>query len=429
MAFIDTAKIRVRGGTGGAGSKSMRREKYVELGGPDGGDGGRGASVWLEASSELRTLVDYSYLDHYEGPDGEKGGKYNCTGRSARDITLKVPCGTLVRDVEEGELLADLALEGQRMLAAKGGRGGRGNTHFVTSTRQAPRLAEKGEPGEERHLALELKSLADAALAGFPNAGKSSLLAACTAARPKIANYPFTTLAPQLGIVRLGPEESFALADLPGLIEGAAEGHGLGTRFLKHMERARVLLVVLDGAGTEGRDPKQDFEVLRRELAKYKAGLDRLPCLVAVNKMDLAEAREAWAGLKAFFRKRRIPAFAISAASRQGLGPLLKKTQEMLQTAPESPLAQAERAEAAKAKTKVYRPAERFTLDRHGEVFVLGGKEVLKWVAMTDFENEEAVRKLKNILDRLGVNEALRKAGAQEGDAVRVGREEFEYVP
>jgi GTP-binding protein len=427
LAFIDQATIKIAAGKGGDGKSSMRREKYAPLGGPDGGDGGRGGSVWLEATTDLRTLIDYSYLDHYAAESGEKGGKYNCFGRAGKDLTLKVPCGTLIKDKANGELLGDLVDPGQRLLVAKGGRGGRGNPHFVTSTRQAPKLAEKGEPGEERELKLELKSLADVALVGFPNAGKSSLLAACTAAHPKVAAYPFSTLEPQLGVVRMGAEQSYILADLPGLIEGAAEGKGLGIRFLKHLERARVLILVLDGASMDGRDPLDDFRVLRQELTRYHPALPKMPFVVAVNKMDLAEARDAWPSIKMALKKKKVQSFAVSAGARQGLDDLLKKAWEMLKKAPASPLSQAE--SQIKEVEKVYRPAERFTLVKQGEVFVLGGKEVVKWVAMTDFDNEEAVRKLRDILDRLGVSEALRKAGAEEGDPVRVGKEEFSYVP
>jgi GTPase len=426
-AFIDSAKIQLIAGTGGAGSHSLLRDKRTQRGGPDGGDGGNGGSVYLEADRELRTLVDFSYRDHYEAKSGDKGEKFKCTGASAYDLVIKVPCGTLVKDGETGEILVDLVEQGQRHLVAKGGRGGRGNTHFVTATRQAPILAEKGEPGEVRLLQLELKLLADIGLLGFPNAGKSSLLASCTAARPKIANYPFTTLIPQLGVVSLGAEQSFVMADLPGLIEGAAEGHGLGIQFLKHLERTRLLLMILDGAAVDGREPLADYEVLRKELKNYHPGMVRLPYLVAVNKMDLEEARQAWPKLQAYFKKRKIPVFAISAVARKGVDELIKKAYEMLLKAPATNLRM---EQEAKKKRMVYKPEPRFTIARDSdEVVRLGGKEVVKWVAMTDFENDEAIRKLRFIFKKIGLAKALEEAGIEEGEAIRVGKEEFIYNP
>jgi GTP-binding protein len=426
-AFIDSAKIRVSAGSGGAGSHSLLRDKLTQRGGPDGGDGGNGGSVMLEANRDLRTLVDFTYRDHYEAKGGEKGGKFKCTGASAYDLIIKVPCGTLVKDALTGEVIADLLNTGQTQLVAKAGRGGRGNTHFATPTRQAPILAEKGEPGETRELQLELKLLADVGLLGFPNAGKSSLLASCTAARPKIANYPFTTLIPQLGVVSLGAEQSFIMADLPGLIEGAAAGHGLGIQFLKHLERTRLLLMIVDGAGVDGRNPIQDYEVLRKELASYHPGMVKLPFLVAVNKMDLNEAREAWPALRAYFKKRRIPALAISAVARKGVDELVKKTYELLLKAPVSILSM---GDTGKKKKTVYKPEPRFTIAKDSDgVLRLGGKEVLKWMAMTDFENDEAIRKLRFIFKKIGLAKALEEMGVEEGEPIRVGEEEFVYIP
>jgi GTP-binding protein len=425
-SFIDQVTINVTGGTGGSGSKSMHRAKYVPLGGPDGGDGGHAGSVILEADASVRTLIDFTWLDHYVAPDGIKGGKNNCFGAKGEDKVLKVPLGTVVRDSATGEQLGDLVEQGQRMVVAQGGRGGRGNVHFKTSTHQAPELYEKGEPGEERRLRLELKLLADVGLVGFPNAGKSTLLSVVTAARPKIANYPFTTLEPQLGVVRLGEQESFVLADLPGLVEGAAEGHGLGHRFLKHLERTRLLLFILDAAGTDGRDPLADFEILRAELKRYHAGMAALPMVVAANKLDLEEGRAGFKLLEKAFKRKKIPLFGISAAAKQGTPELMRAVYEKMKASPSVTLQE----KAASVDRKVYKPEPRFTISRDKDGgYVVEGREVRKWVSMTDFDNAEAAAKLKRVLTKMGLEKALKEAGVAEGDSVRVGKDEFFYEP
>lgn len=423
--FIDQANIKVSAGIGGAGSHSMRREKYVPLGGPDGGDGGRGGDVVLIAERGLRTLIDFSYQSRFFAEEGKAGSKQDKFGRSGKDLILKVPLGTLVKDATSGEWLADLVEDAQRFVVAKGGRGGRGNVHFKSATHQAPKIAEKGEPGEERSVHLELKLLADAALVGFPNAGKSTFLARVSAARPKIANYPFTTLEPQLGVVRLGDGEAFILADLPGLIEGAHEGKGLGLQFLKHIERTRVLLFLLDGASLGQRDLWKDYTILKKELKAYHPGLAKLPKLVAVSKADTEEARLAFKKLKPKFSKEKTKFFLISAATGDGVEKLCWELYKKIQDAPATVL----ESEAKAHEGKVYRPLARFTLEKDDQVYVLGGKEVVKWVAMTDFSEEESVERLKRILERIGVGRALREAGAVEGDTIRVGKEEFGYVP
>ncbi len=422
--FIDQADIKITAGNGGSGSHSMRREKYVPLGGPDGGDGGRGGSVILLADRGRKTLVDFSFQTRYFAEDGARGHKQQMSGRGGRDMILKVPLGTLVKDRESGEILADLITDAQTFVAAKGGRGGRGNVHFKTATRQAPKVFEKGEPGEEKSLHLELKLLADAALVGFPNAGKSTFLARVSAARPKIADYPFTTLEPQLGVVRLGDGESLVLADLPGLIEGASEGKGLGLRFLKHIERTRVLLYFLDGAGQNAKELWEGYGILKRELKAYHPGLAKLPRIAALNKADTEEARVAYKALKPKFTKDKTILHLVSAATGEGVDKLLWALYSKVKTAPATVL-----ESQAKVAAKVYRPQARFSLRREGEAFILDGREVLKWVAMTDFGEEESVERLKRILERLGVGRALREAGAKEGDTIRVGNEEFGYVP
>jgi GTP-binding protein len=425
--FIDHAEIRVTAGTGGSGSKSMRRELYVPRGGPDGGDGGRGGSIVIEALAGLRTLIDFSYQSVFQAEPGQAGAKQQKFGRAGKDTLLKVPLGTLVRDADSGEVVADMIEPGQVFVAAKGGRGGRGNVHFKNAIRQAPTLAEKGEPGEARRLKLELKLLADAALVGFPNAGKSTFLARVSAARPKIADYPFTTLEPQLGVVRLGEENSFVLADLPGLIEGASEGRGLGLRFLKHIERTRVLLFLLDGSQHEERSLWKDYGTLKKELKAYHPGLAKLPRLAAISKADTSEAGRAFKALKPKFAKEKTKFFLLSSATGLGVEPLLREIYKKIQDAPVSVIAQ--EVGVVKASEKVYRPAARFTLHKTEEGFLLEGREAVKWVAMTDFGNDEAVNRLKRIFDKMGIARALRDADAQAGDAVRVGNEVMIYEP
>lgn len=425
--FIDHANISVTAGTGGAGSKSMRREIYVPRGGPDGGDGGRGGSVVLQVQPGLRTLIDFSYQTVFTADSGENGAKQQMFGRAGKDMILKVPMGTLVRDADNDEVLADLTDPGQEWVAARGGRGGRGNVHFKTAIRRAPTLAEKGEPGETRRLKLELKLLADAALVGFPNAGKSTFLSRVSAARPKIADYPFTTLVPQLGVVRLGTEESFVLADLPGLIEGASEGKGLGHQFLKHIERTRVLLYLLDGSQHGERNLWKDYATLKKELKAYHPALSKLPRIAAISKADTSEARQAFKDLKSKFSKEKTKLFLLSSAAGEGVEAIVRELYKRVQAAPMSVIAS--EAGAQKVKEKVYRPAARFSLSGGDGEFVLEGREVVKWMAMTDFGNDEAVARLQRIFKKMGVNRALKAAGAVPGDSVRVGLEVMIYEP
>src|SRR6266571_1966487 len=320
--FYDHSKIYVKAGDGGDGSIHFRREKFVPYGGPDGGDGGRGGSIYIEADARLNTLIDFRYRQHFKATSGAAGARQKKHGAKGEDLVLRVPCGTVIRESETNELIADLVDDGQRVMVARGGRGGLGNVHFATATHQAPREAQKGEPGEERWLLLELRLIADVGLVGYPNAGKSTLLSVVTAARPKIADYPFTTLAPNLGVVAVGQagsgdEFGFVLADIPGLIEGAAQGVGLGHEFLRHIQRTRLLIHMLDGAAT-GRDPWQDFQAINQELSEYDEQLATRPQIVVLNKMDLPEAQERWPALKAQVEKAGYPVFAISAASHQG---------------------------------------------------------------------------------------------------------------
>src|SRR5579864_5569958 len=333
--LFDHTKIFVKAGDGGNGSMHFRREKFAPFGGPDGGDGGRGGSVYIEATPNLNTLIEYRYRQHFKAGAGEAGARQKMHGASGDDTVLIVPCGTVIRDAETKQLLADLVEPGQRVMVARGGRGGLGNVHFATATHQAPHEAQNGEPGEERWLLLELRLIADVGLIGYPNAGKSTLLSVVTAAKPKIADYPFTTLTPNLGVVAVGQpgsgdEFGFVLADIPGLIEGAAQGVGLGHEFLRHVQRTRLLLHILDGASPE-RDPWQDFLSINKELREYDERLATRPQVIVFNKMDLPEAQARWPALKAMAEEHGYPVFAISAAAHQGTSELMAFTANRLQ--------------------------------------------------------------------------------------------------
>jgi GTP-binding protein len=321
--FIDEAKIHVQAGRGGRGCVSFRREKFVPRGGPDGGDGGKGGDIFLKASGKLNTLLDFRYRRHFKSERGQHGKGSNQTGRSAEDLWIDVPRGTVVRDAESGEILADLDQKDATVLVARGGRGGRGNAHYVTSSSQAPEYAQEGEEGEERSLELELKLLADAGLVGLPNAGKSTLLARISAAKPKIANYAFTTLAPLLGVVRLDDETSMVVADIPGLIEGASEGHGLGLQFLRHIERTRIVLHLIDVSDEQPEEPTERFKIIRKELAQYGHGINAKPQIIVATKLDVANEKRL-KKLQSFAKRKKLPYVAISAVTGDGIDDLLK---------------------------------------------------------------------------------------------------------
>lgn len=410
--FIDQAKIFVRSGKGGDGFVHFHREKFVPRGGPDGGDGGRGGDVILEVSYSLNTLATFRHQARFIAKEGAKGGINNMTGKSAENLIVKVPAGTLVYDDDSGQLLGDLVEKGQRLTVAKGGRGGRGNQHFATPRNQVPRMAERGEPSQELNLRLELKLIADVGLVGVPNAGKSSLLAAVTNANPKIANYPFTTLEPNLGVVEMDTETTMVLADIPGLIEGAHMGVGLGFAFLRHVQRTRVLIHLLDGLAE---DPLVDFAQINSEMALFDPNLSKKPQIVAFNKMDLPDVQERWPAIQKELAKRGVEAMPISAATHENLTPLLWKAHELLQNAPEPEAEQA---------LPVYRPAEDpkdFTIERIPEGWRLNGAAIERAAAMTYWELESSVRRFQRLMEHLGVETALRKAGIQEGDTVFIG--------
>jgi len=420
--FIDRAKIYVKAGDGGNGVVAFRREKYVPRGGPSGGDGGKGADVVLVVDPTLSTLVDFKYKVHYKGKRGEHGQGANKFGRSAEDLIIRVPPGTVVKDAETGEVLADLVEDGARFVVAKGGRGGRGNARFATSVNRAPDFAEKGEPGEERWIILELKLLADVGLIGFPNAGKSTLLSRMTAARPKIADYPFTTLSPNLGVVEtgLGPGRSFVLADIPGLIEGAHEGQGLGHEFLRHVERTRLLVHVLDLSGIE-RDPLEAFYAINNELEKYSEKLLEKPQIVAANKMDLPEARENLERVKCNLENKGYKVIAVSGATGEGVRQLIMLISEMLSKLPKT-----ETVEQVKQYNIV--EEEPFKIEKKDNIYYISGKKVERLVAMTDLDNDSAVKRLQRTLKRMGIDDALKEHGINPGDTVVIGDYEFYYT-
>lgn len=330
MKFIDEAEIYVKAGDGGRGCVSFRREKYIPRGGPDGGDGGKGGDVWIIADNGLVSLLDFKYKKHYTAERGEHGQGSNCTGKGGEDIVIRVPVGTVIKDKETGEIVEDLTVNGQSIIIAKGGRGGKGNAFFVSSTYQAPKFAQPGEKGEERWFHLELKLLADVGIIGFPNAGKSTLISHISAAKPKIADYPFTTLQPHLGVVKFGEHKDFIVADIPGLIEGAHKGKGLGIKFLKHIERTSLFIHLMDILPQTERDPKKDFEIINKELTAWNPDMAKRPQIVALNKVDVTEAKERLAMLLEFFKSKDIPAFPISAATGEGLDKLVKYVGRMV---------------------------------------------------------------------------------------------------
>ncbi len=420
MKFIDEAAITVAAGNGGDGIVAWRREKYIPKGGPAGGDGGHGGSIFLEATPELSTLVEFRYKRAFNAEAGKPGGTSNKSGKSGDDLTILVPVGTLVYRTPEGKhesFLADLAHAGDRVQAAKGGRGGLGNQHFATSTRQAPRIAYNGEPGEKASLRLELRLLADAGVIGVPNAGKSTLLSVVSAARPKIADYPFTTIEPQLGVVRVSDEESFFMVDVPGLIEGAHEGAGLGDQFLKHVERTRALVHLVDGAKPLD-ELLHDKETIERELGAWNPKLLEKPTLLVVSKLDLPDAQETLRELQERFPDAR----GISSATNEGVRELVYL---LSQTIKEAPLPEIITPPPALIELV---PHDAFTIERARDgTFVISGERVERLASMTNFDSDEGLARFERVLAKMGVEKKLRELGAAEGDTVRIGQYEFTY--
>lgn len=433
--FLDTAKISVKAGRGGDGMVAFRREKYVPNGGPWGGDGGHGGHVIFKVDEGLRTLMDFRYNRQFKAKPGEKGMTKGMHGRGAEDLIVKIPPGTTIKDAETGKVITDLVENGQEFIIAKGGRGGRGNIRFATPRNPAPEIAENGEPGEERELQLELKILADVGLVGFPSVGKSTLLSVVSAAKPKIGAYHFTTIVPNLGMVRTKSGESFAMADLPGLIEGASQGIGLGTQFLRHIERTRVILHVIDMSASEGRDPYEDYLSINNELETYNLRLMERPQIIVANKMDMPDSAE---NLEEF--KRKLAAnydefddmpmiFPISSLAHQGLENLLDATAELLDQTDEFLLYDESELEQEEVYYGFDAEEKPFEITRDDDAtWVLSGEKLERLFVMTNMERDESVMKFARQLRGMGVDEALRDRGAKDGDIVRIGNFEFEFV-
>jgi GTP-binding protein len=427
--FVDEVEIEVEAGSGGNGSATFRKEKHVAHGGPNGGDGGRGGSVRLVVDPNLTTLLDFRYKHLYRAERGGDGASKDMFGKNGGDLVLKAPLGTVVTNLDTGEIVADLGTPESTAVLARGGIGGRGNTHFVTSVHQAPKFAENGEPGEHRRLKLELKLLADVGLLGYPNVGKSTLIAAVSAARPKIADYPFTTLIPNLGVVYVEAERSFVMADIPGLIEGAHQGQGLGHQFLRHVERTRLLIHLLDVSGMTGRDPIRDFDVLNRELALYTDRLSALPQIVALNKIDVADP-ESVAAIEATLAERGCDVHLISAATHSGVKSLIFDAMTRL----EQTRAEERRLAALAPATEIVVAARREDERRweakeiEPHLFQVTGPGIERLVAMTRLENDDGLRRLQRTFDKIGVTARLKALGAADGDTVRIRDVEFEFL-
>lgn len=420
--FIDRVRIIVSSGAGGDGMVSFRREKYVPRGGPSGGDGGKGGSIYIRANKELNTLMHFRRKRKFVAPKGENGGAKEMYGKSGEDITIEVPLGTMVYDAVSNELLADMVHDGQTALLLKGGHGGRGNAHFATSAVRAPTYAEKGEPGEQKELRLELKVLADVGLLGFPSVGKSSLIRKVSAARPEVAAYHFTTLTPGLGVVNLDDTRSFVMADIPGLIEGASEGVGLGYEFLRHVERSKVLIHVLDAAGSEGRNPIEDFHIINKELAIYSPVLAEKKQIVAANKIDLIEDPETLSALKKEIEEQGYLFFPICALNGDGVRPLMEAAWKILQEVPEVNFASDE-------KTIIYEaPKNEFIIEHVEGVYYVKGKRVEKLVSMTDFDSPVSLRRFEKAWRFMGIDKLLKKEGIEEGDTVNLYGVEFSFA-
>ncbi|MDD2586547.1 MAG: GTPase ObgE [Syntrophomonadaceae bacterium] len=417
--FIDHTRVYVKGGDGGNGVAAFRREKYVPMGGPSGGDGGRGGDVIFQADEGLTTLMDFQYNKHFKASRGTHGRGKNMHGAGGEDLLVKVPVGTIIKDDDSGVVLADLTRPGQEVIVAKGGRGGKGNARFTSSINKAPSFSENGEPGEEGWINLELKLLADVALVGFPNAGKSTLISRISAARPKIADYPFTTLVPNLGVVATRNQDSFVVADIPGLIEGAHQGTGLGHDFLRHIDRTRVLLFILDAAETDDRNVLDDYQVLRREVELYNAELGQRPFLIAANKMDVTGARDNAAKLKEQFGDK---VFYISAVTGEGITDLIEKTYEVLQEIPREELIKGE-----EPVMRRYTEEETFNIENINGVYEVSGKRIEKLFIMTNFDTDEGLYRFQRAIVKMGLEDALKAKGIKEGDIVKIKDFEFEY--
>ncbi|ACX63828.1 GTPase ObgE [Paenibacillus lautus] len=429
--FVDKAKVYVKGGDGGDGLIAFRREKYVPEGGPAGGDGGKGGDVIFRVDEGLRTLMDFRYQKHFKAKRGEKGRNKSQHGANAESMIVRIPPGTILTDDDTGEVIGDLTRHGQQVVVARGGRGGRGNIRFATPNNPAPELAENGEEGEERYVTMELKVMADVGLVGFPSVGKSTLLSVVSAAQPKIGAYHFTTITPNLGMVEVGDGRNFVMADLPGLIEGAHEGVGLGHEFLRHVERTRVIIHVVDMAGTEGRDPFEDWQKINDEIRLYNPVLIERPQIVAANKMDMPEAEEYLAAFKEKVKEIRpdIEVMPISSLTRQGIQELLYRTIDVLESIPDEPAIE-EVSEVSERKVYKFKAQNdnSFTVTRDNEMYVVHSERIERMLKRMQMNSHDAILKLARTMRHMGIDEELRKRGATEGTIVRIGDFEFEFV-
>ncbi|HAR5631198.1 TPA: GTPase ObgE [Staphylococcus aureus] len=428
--FVDQVKISLKAGDGGNGITAYRREKYVPFGGPAGGDGGKGASVVFEVDEGLRTLLDFRYQRHFKASKGENGQSSNMHGKNAEDLVLKVPPGTIIKNVETDEVLADLVEDGQRAVVAKGGRGGRGNSRFATPRNPAPDFSEKGEPGEELDVSLELKLLADVGLVGFPSVGKSTLLSIVSKAKPKIGAYHFTTIKPNLGVVSTPDQRSFVMADLPGLIEGASDGVGLGHQFLRHVERTKVIVHMIDMSGSEGREPIEDYKVINQELAAYEQRLEDRPQIVVANKMDLPESQDNLILFKEEIGED-VPVIPVSTITRDNIDQLLYAIADKLEEYKNVDFT-VEEEESVGINRVLYKHTpsqDKFTISRDDDgAYVVSGNVIERMFKMTDFNSDPAVRRFARQMRSMGIDDALRERGCKNGDIVRILGGEFEFV-
>lgn len=421
--FVDYAKIIIKSGNGGNGAATFRREKYVAAGGPDGGDGGKGGDVYFVVDPDSNTLIDFRFTKKFKAEDGQNGSGSHRFGKSGEDIYIKVPLGTIVKDAETEKVIVDMSTPGQKELILKGGRGGKGNSHFATSTRQAPRFAIDGEKGKEKEIILELKLLADVGLLGFPNVGKSTILSRVTKATPKIADYHFTTIDPNLGVVKTEHGDSFVLADIPGIIEGASEGIGLGTQFLRHVERTRLLLHVIDVAGTEGRDPVDDFNKINSELKKYSEKLATRKQILVANKIDSMQDDTNYKALEKLAKDNDMEIYKISAVTGEGLNELFNHVAKLIKTLPKEEVVEVEDRIVYTLEDE----ADNFEIEVKGNEFIVTGPAVERLMGRVNIGDNESYHYMEKMLKKLGVDAALREKGVKEGDTVKILEWEFEW--
>jgi len=421
--FTDYTKIIIKSGDGGNGAATFRREKYVAAGGPDGGDGGKGGDIYFQVDKDKNTLIDFRYNKKFKAENGENGSGSHCNGKYGKDLYIKVPIGTIVKDVETGKVVADLSNPDQTELILKGGRGGRGNSHFATATRQAPRFSEDGEKGEEKEIILELKLLADVGLLGFPNVGKSTFLSVVTEARPKIANYHFTTLEPNLGVVKTKNGDGFVIADIPGIIEGASEGVGLGIQFLRHVERTRLLLHFLDVSGQEGRNPVEDFNTINEELKKYSEKLSNRKQIIVANKIDAMQDEDLLKEVEELAKKEKLKLFKISAATKQGIEELIDYVTEELKNLPKEDLIEIEDKVVYTLEDK----KDEWSIKEEDGIFIVSGRAVQRLMGRVNIEDNESMYYLQKCLKNMGIDEKLKEMGVCEGDTVILDDWELEW--